>query len=164
MRSPFGSSPTALAVWGSMVLALAVPVATQGPGVATVTVNGAEAVARDVLVKFAAPLNALDRQLLNLQVDADRNEQIGSAEIRRIHSRSLDTETLIAFLQTDSRVAYAEPNYILHAITVPDDPGFGQLWGLQNLGQTVGGIPGVPGADISATAAWNISTGSHATV
>src|SRR5262249_42637679 len=42
---------------------------------------------------------------------------------------------------------------------VPDDPLFvnGTLWGLQNTGQ--GG--GVPGVDIAATAAWDLTTGSR---
>jgi hypothetical protein len=61
-------------------------------------------------------------------------------------------------------VEYAEPNFIVHVITVPNDPSFGSLWGLQNTGQTVQGIAGMPGADISAVSAWSISTGSKANV
>lgn len=53
-------------------------------------------------------------------------------------------------------VLYAEPNYIVHALVVPNDPDFSQQWGLQNTGQE----GGVPGADIHATQAWNLTTGS----
>ncbi len=54
-------------------------------------------------------------------------------------------------------VAYAEPDYIVHAIeTVPDDPRFGELWGLHNTGQT----GGAPDADIDAPEAWDLTTGS----
>jgi subtilisin family serine protease len=53
-------------------------------------------------------------------------------------------------------VLYAEPNYIVHALNIPNDPNFPQLWGLQNTGQ----LGGLPGADIHATEAWGITTGS----
>lgn len=36
--------------------------------------------------------------------------------------------------------------------------------GLQNTGQTIQGVAGTPGADISAVSAWSISTGSRANV
>lgn len=56
-------------------------------------------------------------------------------------------------------VMYAEPSYYRYLQTVPNDPYFanGSLWGLQNTGQ--GG--GTLGADIHATAAWNLTTGSR---
>jgi subtilisin family serine protease len=127
-------------------------------------VNGGEAVAGEVLVKFTRALEQGQQQQLEYQMDADQDEHVGGDGVQRIHSRSYDTDTLLAFLRADSRVAYAEPNYVLHAIAIPNDPQFGQLWGLRNTGQTVGGVAGTPGADISATAAWDVSTGSRATV
>ena len=60
---------------------------------------------------------------------------------------------------------YAEPNFIIRALAQPSDPRFPQLWGLQNVGQAVnGGQPGTAGADIGAVPAWDVSTGSAATV
>ena len=44
--------------------------------------------------------------------------------------------------------------------TVPNDPSFSQLYALHNTGQTGGTI----GADIDATAAWDVTTGSQAVV
>jgi subtilisin family serine protease len=55
-----------------------------------------------------------------------------------------------------SDVLYAEPDYIAHALVTPNDPLFPQLWGLQNTGQ----MDGTSGADIHATQAWDITTGS----
>ncbi|MCX6606720.1 MAG: S8 family serine peptidase, partial [Acidobacteria bacterium] len=49
-------------------------------------------------------------------------------------------------------VEYVEPDYILTASKFPNDPLFANLWGLRN---TV-----LSGADISATLAWDITTGS----
>jgi subtilisin family serine protease len=80
------------------------------------------------------------------------------------HSRSKDVATLLAELKARPDVAYVEPNYIIHADLTPNDPSFPSLWGLLNTGQVIGGQAGTPGADISATSAWNISTGSRANV
>lgn len=43
---------------------------------------------------------------------------------------------------------------------IPNDPSFNQQYGLRNTGQTIGGVPGTPGADISATEAWALHTGT----
>jgi hypothetical protein len=72
------------------------------------------------------------------------------------HSRSLDATALSAFFTSHPNVEYAEPNYIVQSTALPDDPGFAQLWGLQNVFQA--------GADIGAAAAWDVSTGSQANV
>ncbi|MEO7959341.1 MAG: S8 family serine peptidase, partial [Fibrobacteria bacterium] len=60
-------------------------------------------------------------------------------------------------LRKDPNVAYAEPNYRLKAIGLPDDPDFGLLWGMHNGGQT----GGVPDADIDAPEAWDTYTGDQ---
>src|SRR5881628_3272127 len=57
-------------------------------------------------------------------------------------------------------VLYAEPDWIVHTQTVPNDPMFGTLWGLNNIGQS----GGVVDADIDAVEAWDITTGSSAVV
>src|SRR5262249_47084254 len=53
-------------------------------------------------------------------------------------------------------VAFAEPDFVVHADVIPNDPSFGSLYGLNNTGQ--GG--GTPDADIDAPEAWDVSTGS----
>src|SRR5919201_1300317 len=61
-------------------------------------------------------------------------------------------------LERDPRVAYAEPNFVVHADDVtPNDPFFTQLWGLDNTGQTVNWTTGAPDADIDAKEAWSVS-------
>lgn len=69
-------------------------------------------------------------------------------------------------LERQSGVAYAEPNYIRHLASLPNDPQFlnGNQWGLYNDGQTVNGVTGTPNADISAPAGWNFTTGDLNTV
>jgi hypothetical protein len=53
-------------------------------------------------------------------------------------------------------VLYAEPDYIVKVLTTPNDPQFSTQWNLNNTGQN----GGTPGADIHATQAWTLSTGS----
>ncbi len=52
-------------------------------------------------------------------------------------------------------VRYAEPDYRVRAIRTPNDPRFGDLWGMHNTGQT----GGTPDADIDAPEAWDLATG-----
>ena len=85
-------------------------------------------------------------------------------EGRMVHlkSKTLTTEALIQKLQSDPNIAYVEPNYLYHPdrVTVPNDPRFGSLWGLNNTAQEVNGETGKRDADIDAPEAWKITTGS----
>lgn len=99
------------------------------------------------------------------EADAHRAEPVGGAGARLLHSRTHDAATLIAKLARHPDVEYVEPNFVVQTgQSVPGDPDFGSLWGLRNTGQTIGGIAGIPGADIGASLAWSVSTGARANV
>src|SRR5438128_9030551 len=57
-------------------------------------------------------------------------------------------------------VLYAEPDYLVRASALSNDPSFSAQWNLQNTGQS----GGLVGADIHATQAWGLNTGSSNTV
>src|SRR5262245_18714042 len=57
-------------------------------------------------------------------------------------------------------VEAVEPNYVVRAVVTPNDPRFGELWGLQNIGQTGGRND----ADVDAPEAWDTVTGSSSVV
>ncbi|MBN1758625.1 MAG: choice-of-anchor D domain-containing protein, partial [Chitinispirillaceae bacterium] len=59
-------------------------------------------------------------------------------------------------LRKDINVAYAEPDYTVKKIGLPDDPLFTQQYALQNSGQT----GGTADADIDAPEAWDVFTGA----
>ena len=61
-------------------------------------------------------------------------------------------------------VRYAEFDWVGEWSAVPNDIDYGQLWGLSNTGQTVNGVTGVAGADISAEQAWDKSIGSSSVI
>jgi subtilisin family serine protease len=66
-------------------------------------------------------------------------------------------DTWIQILSAHPDVKYAERNGIGHGgATTPDDSWFGQAWHLENTGQNGGTV----GADINATTAWDLTTGS----
>jgi subtilisin family serine protease len=64
---------------------------------------------------------------------------------------------LASLRQSGLPLEYSEPDYVVYATFTPNDPSFGQLWGLHNTGQTGGSGD----ADIDATEAWDISRGSN---
>jgi subtilisin family serine protease len=66
----------------------------------------------------------------------------------------------VALYRQNPTILYAEPNYIRHEDTIPNDPYFSALWGLHNTGQVVRGERGTPGADVKAPEAWDNTTGS----
>ena len=154
------------------VLALAAlftasPVSTQsgraGRRLSTTFVDGREAVAGEVLVRYRNPQAAFERSRAEGEADADDVEMVGRRGLRRMHSRRHGTHALLAMLSANPDVELVEPNYIIRVSTTPNDPSFMNLWGLLNTGQDSGGA-GFAGSDIDATLAWDLTTGSRATV
>lgn len=43
---------------------------------------------------------------------------------------------------------------------IPNDPLYSQQWGFKNTGQVIGGVTGIPGADINIEGAWDVTTGN----
>src|SRR5437660_2103887 len=64
-----------------------------------VTMDGVPVVAGEVLVKYRRALQSRERQQIDVQVDADRNDAIGGAGVRRVHSKRHDTRALLALLR-----------------------------------------------------------------
>jgi len=73
----------------------------------------------------------------------------------------IPVEEAVAQYEEQPGVLYAEPNYYIHAASIPDDPYFNLQWGLYNTGQIIEGQAGVLGSDIQAPEAWDISTGAR---
>lgn len=95
--------------------------------------------------------------------DVSARESAAGLHLRRRFSRlgsvrllefptSADVPDTIAKLQASGLYEYVEPNFLRHAMAVPNDPRFGEQWALRNDGQS----GGTNGADIKATAAWDV--------
>ncbi|MCI0622770.1 MAG: S8 family serine peptidase [Acidobacteria bacterium] len=135
--------------------------------------QGHEVAAREVLIKFrsAPPGDPAAQALLEASIaaakllaDVDFAVPAGSQGWLRWRSRSKTLATLLAELSIHPDVLHVEPNAIIRLLVQPNDTFFAQMWGLQNTGQTIGGVAGIPGADIGAPAAWDITQGSDTIV
>ena len=87
-----------------------------------------------------------------------RTPRLRTVEIRDKRRR---IDEVLAKLRRQPGVEYAEPDYRVHVDALyPDDPRFGELWGLHNTGQS-GGTPDV---DVDAPEAWSQTTGDSGVV
>lgn len=95
------------------------------------TPTGAAFVPGEVLVQWREDARAADSLLA--RVDAVRLDRIEALRVDRLRvpiGRELD---VIARLQADPQVVYAEPNYLARAAYLPNDPGFGSQWNLSQV-------------------------------
>jgi len=70
------------------------------------------------------------------------------------------TQDVLGWAARTRGVAYVEPDFMIAPTAIPNDPSFGTLWGLNNIGQS----GGLANADINAPEAWNTTTGSRGVV
>jgi subtilisin family serine protease/subtilisin-like proprotein convertase family protein len=120
-----------------------------------VSVNSSSWASGDILVQFrsAQPQVVLAGTTVGQRLSSSNFYEIDL-------SKGVSVQQALAAYRANPNVSVAEPDYTLTAQATPNDPGFGQQWALQNTGQ--GG--GTPGADIHATQAWTVTTGSPGVV
>jgi subtilisin family serine protease len=112
----------------------------------------------ELLVKFKRGVTAEARIRNHNKADAVVLSEIKGLQVDRVRSRRGEsTESLRERYRNDPDVEYAEPNLIVRAQALPNDPLLWNLWGLNNTGQS----GGQAGADISAFSAWDLQTGSN---
>lgn len=113
-------------------------------------------VPRQVIVKFVPATPAADAFAVRSSVNATVKRRFESIDAELWEFTGVGVPDAVGRLKNDRRVAYVEPNYIVHAVDVfPNDPRFGDQWGLHNTGQS----GGIPDADIDAPEAWTLETG-----
>ena len=164
-RTPIGLTILFATVVGVVLPAPAAAQVRRGGQLERQMVNGREAAAGEVIVRLRQPLQPQQLARILADADLDHLEPLDRAGLLRVRSRSLNVPALLAMLANRGDVDYAEPNYIVGALADPNDPLWPQLWGLRNVGQAVnGGVAGLPGSDIHASEAWNLTTGSTTNV
>ena len=85
----------------------------------------------------------------------DRFSNLLNGRIAKLELRGKSVKDAIEILKKNPAVKIAEPNFLYRKALVPNDPSYGDLWGLNNTGQA-GGTADV---DIDAPEAWDITTG-----
>lgn len=100
--------------------------------------------------------------------DADVNfrSDLGNRDFQLVQVESGQTPAeAVRELEADPAVAVAERDGYRTLDAIPNDPLFGQLWGLRNTGIGIHGFSGaITGDDINATAAWDRTVGTPSTV
>ncbi len=168
MLSGSGAARRALALLTIVVvpIVLNLPVSSQGKSQerGRTWINGREAAANEVLVKYKDLSVQAQNDHLDILVQADENVAVDRRGMRRVYSRKHDTAQMLALLRKDPDIAFAEPNYVLYAQRTPNEPLFTYLWGLSNSGSNPVGGGGTIGADIDAVTAWDTTIGTRANV
>src|SRR6476469_4672964 len=118
------------------------------------------AVPGSIIVGFKSHVSAKGRAGVLGAVDARPTKRFAQIDSTVVSVSAASMSWTIRTLEQDPRVAYAEPNFVLHAADTPNDPSFPQEWGLNNTGQQVNFTSGTPDADIDAKEAWSVSHGS----
>lgn len=114
----------------------------------------------EILVRFKDGLSPQEAAVVHAGIGATVVERYRTVENLVLVKLppGMDVKEAIEFYQQNPDVLYAEPNYRVEVQGIPNDPRFGELWGLHNTGQRPGSTPG---ADIDAPEAWDITTGSQ---
>jgi subtilisin family serine protease len=114
----------------------------------------------EVLIRFkdgAAP--GVRKQILD-KLGAKPKRHFGRIRADQIRLEKTSVMDAVRRFRNHPAVDIIEPNWIVSADLVPNDPQFQVEWPLRNTGQT----GGTPGADIDAVPAWDLETGSSEVV
>lgn len=113
-------------------------------------VAGAGSYGDEVVVSYRDDVGIVERVPLLERAGVDRTvEEVAAADAEVVRVEG-DPAEAAARLEASTKVDYAEPNYLVSTAAAPNDDYFGDLWGLDNRGQT----GGRRGADIGALAGW----------
>ena len=102
-----------------------------------------------IIVKFKSSLKK--ENIADFAEDKNLSiiKQLKKTKIHLIKVKKNKTvKQMVDELKNNPKIEYAEPDYIIKAIAVPNDPGFSSLWGMYNSQNT--------NADIDAIQAWDI--------
>ncbi len=121
------------------------------------SVENANFVEDEILIKFKSGTSELSSQSITTQHSLEHVSDFVLINVSLHHiTDGTDVVSMCETLHNHPEIEYAEPNYILNAIGVPNDSLFNQLWGMNNTGQS----GGTPDADIDAPEAWDTETGN----
>jgi subtilisin family serine protease len=97
----------------------------------------------EILVKFKRSFSAQSIGSFNKRNQARMIRSIPNAKVNKITALSMDpyisVEELIKKYESNPSVEYAQPNFIIHQMsTIPNDPFYGNQWGLDNIEAPLG--------------------------
>ncbi|MEA5464589.1 S8 family serine peptidase [Leptothoe sp. PORK10 BA2] len=132
-------------------------------------VEGQDYGAHQVIVKFKSDIQTAQANTLQSTLGATTLKATALTGVQLWDIGTRSTADAILALKANPLVEYVEPNYKLSVTgtatstqptATPNDPGYNQLWGLHNTGQT----GGLRDSDIDAPEAWDIVRGKGVVV
>jgi hypothetical protein len=119
-----------------------------------------------LIVEWRGDASPRERRSARAEAAVDYSRDLGSRRFQLVEpAPGQSVAEAIGELEADPAVVVAERDGYLTPDAIPDDPLFGQLWGLRNLGLGVDGFGGaLAGADIDADGAWDRTVGTPSTV
>jgi subtilisin family serine protease len=119
-----------------------------------------------VIVQWADGADHGDKVEARAEAGVEFQSDLGNRDFQLVRAEPGQTPAAaVQELEGDPAVAVAERDGYRATDSVPNDPLFGQLWGLRNLGAGVDGFSAaVAGDDINAVAAWDRTVGTPTTV
>lgn len=121
-----------------------------------------ESVPGEYIVKLKDTVSVSSVHVLSQELGSYIKDTIPGQNIVVIKRPVFEIQSnVIKTLAENPLVDIVEPNFIYRINKTPNDPMFGQLWGMKNTGQVDSeNHAGVAGVDIGAEQAWDITTGS----
>jgi len=124
--------------------------------------SGEEYACQEALVKFSKSASPAEIEKILSGANAIPLQYFDYGRIYHLKLNSdKDTLSQIQELRNQNKVLIASPNAKVTADSLPNDPYFSYMWGLQNTGQF---NPSAAGVDIEIEGAWNFFTDSSSVI
>lgn len=119
-----------------------------------------------VIVQWAPGAGHGDKVDARTRAEVDFQSDLGNREFQLVEVEpGQSTADALSVLNANPLIEIAERDSLSAPNALPNDPLFGQLWGLRNLGTGIEAFPGaIAGDDIGAVAAWQRTVGVPSTV
>jgi subtilisin family serine protease len=119
----------------------------------------------EIIVRFNEGITRSDVAKKAAALDGAIKRSLGMGETYTLKvPKGTDTTALAERLNARSDVLWAEPNAKMELMAAPNDPRFGEMWGLHNTGQVIRGLTGIADVDADLPEAWNLTTGGDTVV
>ena len=115
-----------------------------------------EVVPGELVVTFTAKATEYNEDRAIARTGGEVEQRIDSIDAVVISVDPDRTDNVIRKMSHERFVESVEPNYVVRAARLPNDRSFTEQWGLRNLGHFDGKV----GADIGASQAWDVATGT----
>jgi thermitase len=121
----------------------------------------------ELIVELEEDATQADLTTLFQRTDASTEKNLPSSDVNLVDlPPDLPVKEAVQRYEASADVEYAEPNFLNHpsgkplrsGTGAPNDDYFDRLWGLNNVGQAIGGQTGTSDADVDGLEAWSTTT------